>query len=309
MNQRAAAIATLVLLAAILPETLSGNTPTHVLLQPGPLLFFVIAYGLPVLLIREFATRNSISLARLFLIGMGYGIINEALLAKTVFRNSGVPVDIFEEYGFVFGIQWAWTAFILPWHAVASVMLPISFAHRAVPLAAGRNWLGIRSMWALAIILFALCSLFFLFEDISAITGTVLMLVILWVAIAALVIVAWILPANPRLLHFTISKWRLVALGYGGIIPFLSLLAIAHFRWPLVIYFAVATFWVALYRFFIRQFENVDHAAFGWFGFGWYLQIGTFSWLGAAGHYPYMVVTDLIALVLLWWILRRQTIA
>jgi hypothetical protein len=95
VTNRLAPIFVLVLLASTLPETLSGNTPALELFKPGAFLFFIIAYGLPVLIIREYAVRQRIGFAGLFLIGLGYGIINEALLAKTVFRNAGVPVDVY----------------------------------------------------------------------------------------------------------------------------------------------------------------------------------------------------------------------
>jgi hypothetical protein len=294
----------LVLLAGILPELLSGNTLAPDMLRPDTLLFLIAAYGLPALLIREFAVRHGTGFGGLFLIGMAYGVINEALLAKTVFRSAGVPVDVYDGYGFAGGIQWAWTAFILPWHALASVMLPIAFAHRAVPHAAVKPWLGARTALALAAVLAALISLFYLYEDTSGIAGTAQMLLALWGAIALLALASFLLP-QPQAALMSPVRLMPFLIGVSGILPFLSLLAVAHLRWPIAMYLIAAIAWVALYWFLTRRFADINTHAFGWFGLGWYLQIGTFSWLGAAAGHPSVILADVAALAVLWWILRR----
>jgi hypothetical protein len=306
MNERLLPAAVLVLPASILPEMLAGNTPAAALFQPGPLLFFTAAYGLPVLVLREFAVRQPISFAGLFLIGLGYGIINEALLAKTVFRSVGVPVDVYDGYGFAARVQWAWTAFILPWHALASVMLPIAFAHRAAPVASDRPWLGVRAAWALALVLFGLISFFFLFEDTSGIPGSAPMLALLWSMIGALALAARALPRPPSAAPAAIRLWKPFALGISGVIPFLSLLAVASLKWPLPAYLAAVLLWTAFYARLLRGFADINYPAFGWFGLGWYVQIGVFSWLDIAAEHPWLIAADLLAFALLVWIVLRR---
>ncbi len=304
-RQSISAAITLMLFATILPEMLSGNTPVDMMVKPATFLFFLAAYGLPVLCIREFAVRRNLGFIGLFLLGLSYGIVNEALLAKSLFRDTGVPVDVYESYGFSFGIQWAWAAFILPWHAVASTMLPIAFAHQALPQVANAPWLGKRLTQALAFLLFILISVFYLYEDTSALPRSPLMLGQLWAAIAALAFLSTVFPAKRIQVPPVFSRWRQAALGFSGIVPFLSFLAVAHFRWPLTGYFAVMAGWLALYRLATRWFADVDVAAFGWFGLGWYMQIGVFSWLGIAAQYPMVVVADCVAFAILWSILQR----
>ncbi len=309
MRKNLAPMILLILLAGILPELLSGNTPAFELFQPGPFLFLIVIYGLPALLIREFAQRYAIGLGGLFLLGLGYGIINEALLAKTVFRNTGVPVDVYDGYGFHFGVQLAWTAFILPWHAMASTILPISFVHIHAPDSAHEPWLGTKTGIVLAAILFVLISLFFLFEDTSGVPGTVPALISCWVVIFVLAFAARKMTVGPTTSFVTNPaarpKWKLVALGYSGVIVILSTLVVAHLRWPLSIYFAIIPGWISVYRYLIRNFADFSQPAFGWFGLGLYLHIGTFSWLGIASTYPYMIIVDLITFGVLWWLLQH----
>ena len=304
IRQRIGAIALSMLLSTLLPEMLSGNTPVETMAKPAVFLFYLFAYGLPALVIREFAVRNSVGLTGLFLLGLGYGLVNEALFAKTVFLQSGVPVDVYDGYGYAFGIQWAWTAFILPWHAIASITLPIAFAHISFPQTAGTAWIGKRLTIGVALALMVLISIFYLYEDTSTLPRSPQALAILWGIITALAFIALRLPAKTVSSPAGFSKWKQTALGFFGIVPFLSLLAAAHNRWPLAAYFALAIGWIAFYRFLIRRFADVNLPGFGWFGLGWFLQIGVFSWLGIAARSPFIVAVDTAVFVLLWGLLR-----
>jgi hypothetical protein len=305
-RQVISAAITLILMATILPEMLSGNTPAHVLFTPAPFLFFFVAYGLTVLLIREFAVRHGIGLAGLFLIGLGYGLINEGLLAKTVFRDTGVPVDVFDGYGFAAGVHWAWSAFILPWHAVASVMLPISFAYMVRPEVAGRPWLGVKAALGLATLVGVLITFFHIAEDTSGISGTALSAAALWGLIAVLVILARMVPVGDAITSTALSNWKLWLLGISGVVPFLLLLVIAGVRLPLAIYFTMGLVWIVLYGWLIRGFADPAKPAFGWFGLGWYMQIGMLSWVAIASRLPYMVAADIAAFAVLFGILYRR---
>lgn len=304
-RQHISAVAIMMALTTLLPEMLSGNTPVNMMVNPAVFFFYLFAYGLPVLVIREFVVRNAIGFAGLFLLGLAYGIINEALFAKTVFLQTGIPVDVYDGYGFAFGIQWAWTAFILPWHAIASVILPISFSHQFVPEAAGKSWLGKRLALGLAALLLVLISVFYLYEDTSPLPRSPQMLILLWGSIGTLALVAVRLGPMRKLGTVAFSKWRQIALGFSGIVPFLSLLVVANMRWPYIAYLAVVFGWIALYRFLIRHFADIDLPAFGWFGLGWYMHIGVFSWLGIAVKNPMVIVADGVVFAILWWMMRR----
>jgi hypothetical protein len=86
MLARTKALLTLVFLAPILTEVVSGNTPAHALLDPRVTLFLLVAYGLPLLVVRELQLRWQLSNFGVFLLGLAYGIWNEGLLAQTLIR-------------------------------------------------------------------------------------------------------------------------------------------------------------------------------------------------------------------------------
>lgn len=295
----------LIILASVLPELLSGNTPAYELFKPGPFLFLIVAYGLPVLLIREFTIRHNIGFSGLFILGLAYGIINEGLHAKTVFRANGVPVDFFGQYGFFGGIQWAWTIFILPWHAMASVILPLTFTHLAAPHAAKQRWLNVKTALGLALVLFSLFTFFYLYEDASGIAGTVPMAILLWTFIVVLITLSFLLPRQSAVIPSQKTLTPFLC-GLGGGVAFISLLIIAKLNLPFWFYGVTAIAWIMLYRFLVEHFSPINTLGFGWFSLGWYIQIAALSWFGIAAAYPYMVLADLLIFAFLWFVLRRH---
>jgi hypothetical protein len=174
------ALVTLVFLAPVLAELISGSRPFSLFIQPGMLLFFIlIGYGLPVLILREFFVRYRFGLQGMFLVGMGYGVLNEGLLAKTMIMVAGLPIAQFDHYGYAFGISWLWSLVIMVWHAFISVLFPILLTHHWYPHQADRQWLGKKTAGALAVLLMAIISVDFLKVSEGGIQGTPSQLVIL----------------------------------------------------------------------------------------------------------------------------------
>jgi hypothetical protein len=96
MALRTKALLTLILTAPVLTEIVSGNTPVHRFLDPRVPIFFVVAYSLPLVVIREAAFRKQISMAGVFVLGLAYGIWNEGLLAQTLIRFDHIPINKFD---------------------------------------------------------------------------------------------------------------------------------------------------------------------------------------------------------------------
>jgi len=150
------AVVTLIACAPILTEIASGNTPARALLDPRIDLFLVLAYSLPVLVIRELAIRQRLGGFGLFLLGLAYGIWNEGLLAQTLLRFEHVPIDRFDHYIYAGGFNFSWAAVIVPWHALMAVAFPMTLVHGLFPPEARAPWLGRRVFSALAAVLIAL---------------------------------------------------------------------------------------------------------------------------------------------------------
>lgn len=150
MHSSRKALLALVLIAPVLTEVGTGNTPLLVYLDPRVFLFLALAYSLPVVVIREVAVRRRLSVPGIFLLGLAYGLWNEGLLAQTLIRAQHVPIDRFDHYLFAGGFNWAWACLIVPWHALFAVLFPIALVHHRWPDSAAEPWLGRRTFAALA---------------------------------------------------------------------------------------------------------------------------------------------------------------
>jgi hypothetical protein len=129
----------LVVFSTVVPELFTGSTPWWRMIEPGTLVALLVSYGLPVLALRELSVRLRTGPLGLLISGLAYGLLNEGLIAKTIFR-AHLPIDSYDGYGAALGVSWPWSAFIVCWHAVASVALPVAFTQAVFPTAAAHPW-------------------------------------------------------------------------------------------------------------------------------------------------------------------------
>jgi len=155
MSCRAKAIVTLIVIAPILTEIVSGNTPLHALFHPATSLFLIAAYSLPLLAIRETSIRWRLRPTGVFVLGLAYGILNEGLLAQTLLRRENVPISTFDHYAYAAGINFSWAAVIVPWHALMAVCFPLALLAAWFPACAGARWLN-RAAFAIALTILGL---------------------------------------------------------------------------------------------------------------------------------------------------------
>lgn len=181
----------LAILATIIPEASTGSTPISIIATPLTFLILFIAYGLAVLLIREFAVRMQIGVGGLLLLGIAYGLLNEGLFAKTLLRETLLPMAEYDNYSYHLGINIAFALAITLWHAVSSVIFPIMATHVLFPDVRDRPWIGKNAALALALVV-SLASLLFHFDDSNAQfpVGTWMTAVLFFASICALIVLA-----------------------------------------------------------------------------------------------------------------------
>lgn len=195
-RRRWAAPAFLAVASPVLAEVLSGNLPPLAFL--GALPFLLVAYGVPVLLIRDAWVRLGLGVPGLFVLGLAYGFVNEALFAKTVFLDVGLPIDTFDGYGGS-GANWAWSSFIVPWHAMHSVLYPIAFAWWLFPSRRAEPWLSRRASLGLFAMMLALGAAVHAGHD--NVDGTVPSFLLSLVLVGGLTALGLRLPRRPPLLQ------------------------------------------------------------------------------------------------------------
>jgi len=126
-----------VLLAPFLAELVSGSTPPQAWILPQVVLVFMAIYGVSALVIREFSLRVGGGPATIFVLGLAFGIVNEGMAAHSLFNPAWPDVGVLASYGRWAGVNWLWTEWIVPFHAVWSISFPIFLV--------GQFWPGSRS--------------------------------------------------------------------------------------------------------------------------------------------------------------------
>jgi len=142
LKRKVAPAVFLTLYAPLSGEVLSGNSPIAFLAtKPQIFVLFLAIYGIPVMLIREAATRWKLNAAGVILLGFAYGIYNEGPLAGTLFLYDHAPMPVFDWYGCAFGINVSWASTILFYHAFNSVFAPIAIANYLFQDRAQKSWI------------------------------------------------------------------------------------------------------------------------------------------------------------------------
>jgi hypothetical protein len=137
----------LLLVAPVVGEVVFGSTP---LSRMYNLIFEVGMYGGAAVLVRELVVRRRLGPSSFIVLGLAYGVFEEGLVLQSLFDQHYPGLDFLGYYGHGAGTSWPWAAFIVPYHAVFSITIPIGLVHLWSPDAAGRPWLTRAGMAAVA---------------------------------------------------------------------------------------------------------------------------------------------------------------
>jgi len=188
-----------VVFAPFLAEFVSGSTPPQAWLLPQVFLIFMAIYGVSALAIREFAIRIHGGPATILILGLAFGVVNEGMAAHSLFNPGWPDVGVLGSYGRWVGVNWLWTEWIVPFHAVWSISFPIFLVGQFWPESRGTPFLSRRWLAGLApvpVVVAVVSGLLFAGYNLS--WGD---WVGMFVTILFLVTVAW--RFGPRL-----SRWR-----------------------------------------------------------------------------------------------------
>jgi hypothetical protein len=133
-------VATLALLSPLIGEVLFGAVPLSFL--PFGLLGLVGLYGGGALLVRELVRRRGLPSYWLVLLGLAYGVLEEGTVVQSLFDQHFRGLDFLGFYGHWVGVNWVWALFIVPYHAVFSIAIPILLVELMYPARRQEAWLG-----------------------------------------------------------------------------------------------------------------------------------------------------------------------
>jgi len=145
----------------IIESCITASTPASHWLNPVTCLMLVLAYGPPVLWLRELWVRGQLALPALFIMGIAYGLFNEGILAHTLTQIAGDPAKNFIGYDEWGGIHWAWASLILPWHGFNSVCFMVLLTHLFFPAHSRTPWLSDKAQKRLGYVILLSLGLYF----------------------------------------------------------------------------------------------------------------------------------------------------
>ncbi|HLM90852.1 MAG TPA: hypothetical protein VK424_02210 [Thermoplasmata archaeon] len=112
---------------------MSGSTPPLAFVFPWVLGIFMMIYGASALLIREATIRWKTGPAGVISLGLAFGILNEGMAAHSLFNPSWPDLGRLAGFGYYGGVNWIWTEWIVPFHAVWSMAFPILLVRQFWP--------------------------------------------------------------------------------------------------------------------------------------------------------------------------------
>lgn len=133
----AAPIWTLLILAPLIAEVLSGSTRFSILFVFIP---EVMVWGVGALLAREFVRRWHAGGVSLLLLGLALSVAEEFVIQQT----SIAPLPFFgvnASYARLWGVNWLYFLFMLGYESVWVVLIPVQITELLFPARRGRPWL------------------------------------------------------------------------------------------------------------------------------------------------------------------------
>jgi hypothetical protein len=300
-----------------LTEVLTTNVSITMMLRPRILLaMMTIGYGFAVLVLREIAVRMRAGVISMVLMGLIYGMYNEGLIAKTLFRVHGVPINTFDGYGFFGGFETAWAIAISTWHAFFAFLFPIVIVYSLYPGEREERWLNRTALAILAVVTVVISALAFFGKgnNGAGIRGTPAQYLIMAALSAVLFFIAKRCSKTGRITalesHSFLPAVFLPAIhgfcAYLAIILVPALLAAA--RIPILLYLA---YFAALGWYFFRGVSRKGEISLDGlriFAFGGQVAVALFALLMASKrHSVESIASSSIFIVGLGYLLFRQT--
>ena len=164
----------LLVLAPVLGELVSGSAPPAEFFQPIGLMILTALYGCGAVFIRELVRKWDKGWISVMLLGMAYGIFEEGVVIRSFFDPTWMDLGLLATYGRWAGVNWIWSVGLTVYHAVISISIPIILVELIFPKVREERWLGKTGFVLAGIIFFAVSLLGPVFGMKVTILGMVL---------------------------------------------------------------------------------------------------------------------------------------
>ncbi len=160
MRRILGALITLMFISPLIAELLTTSTPPWNFFNPINLLILIGFYGSGVALIREFRLRNNLKYVSLIPLGIAYGVLEEGIAVRSFFNPEWKDLGIYHFYGRWIGVNWVWSFYLVIFHGIYSICIPIIITEALFKKVSGKQWINIKGNILLLTILTCLTLLF-----------------------------------------------------------------------------------------------------------------------------------------------------
>ena len=231
-------IITLLILAPLLGEMVSGSSPPSEYFQPITFLILSMLYGTGAVIIREIARRWKKGWISILLMGMAYGIFEEGVIVRSFFDPGWQDLGQLAFYGRWIGVNWIWSIALTIFHAVVSISIPIAITELIFPKKKDALWLSKKELIIFVIIFLMNVLLGPLFGMKNTTAGIMASIF----SILGLVFLAYKWPAFPEEYNFgkAASQWKIIFTGsllMAGLIVGMWLFPSLSIPWIITFFF------------------------------------------------------------------------
>lgn len=200
-------------LAPAIGELLSGSAPPAEFFNPISLLLLSSLYGSGALLVRELKVRWNKGYVSLFVLGAAYGVIEEGLMVKSFFDPGWMDLGILGVYGRWLEVNWVWSEWLTIYHAIFSIVIPITLVELIYPDMRNKRWLSNRKLAGVTVLLCVVTAFGCVF--LTTYRPPLLHYLLSAVLVGALFLLAWKIP-NKTGKKGSLNPWKSSRLALFG---------------------------------------------------------------------------------------------
>jgi hypothetical protein len=229
---------TLLILAPLMGEIVSGHQPPLELCNPLSVILLMLPYGLGALVCRELVRRWKKGWPSLILLAVAYGVYEEAVVVRSFFNPDWPELDILKPYHLL-GVNWTYAAMLVHFHVLVSIAAAVFLAEAIHADRRNEPWLNGKGLIVcLAGLVLWLPAGWLMTQYVPPLPGYLLS----WIAIAGLIAAARFAPADAP---FPAKKMPphpilFLLLGFANMTVFFAAVYMLPESWTPPLWFSVA---------------------------------------------------------------------
>jgi hypothetical protein len=255
-------------LSPAIAELLLGSSPPSEFFNPFSLLLLCSLYGSGALIVRELKVMWNKGFVSMFVLGAAYGVIEEGLMVKSFFDPKWMDLGILGVYGRWLEVNWVWAEWLIIYHAIFSIAIPITLVELAYHERKSDRWLSNKKFCGAIILLASVVTFGYFF--LTVYRPPLPQYFSSAVIVVLLTFLAWKTPSvtgkNGRLKPW--SPKRLLFLGFMSVMAFFLLFMVGPYivSQPIVLIATGVVFVLAIFS-LIRRFDWNEKTLYHKFSF------------------------------------------